>query len=64
MIRSMTGGASNMIELGILDSPKVTGFALQNAAPVSVLLLATEAMIAGARTEEEAPAIPDIAGTM
>ena len=57
-----TGNYGDMIELGILDPTKVTRFALQNAASVSGLLLTTEAMVAEAPKEEEAPAMPDMGG--
>jgi len=57
-----TGEYGDMIELGILDPTKVTRYALQNAASVSGLLLTTEAMIAEAPKDEEAPAMPDMGG--
>ncbi len=57
-----TGEYGDMIELGILDPTKVTRFALQNAASVAGLLLTTEAMVAEAPKDEEAPAMPDMGG--
>ncbi len=57
-----TGEYGDMIELGILDPTKVTRFALQNAASVSGLLLTTEAMVAEAPKDEDAPAMPDMGG--
>ena len=57
-----TGEYGDMIELGILDPTKVTRFALQNAASVSGLLLTTEALVAAAPKDEDAPALPDTRG--
>ena len=42
----------DMIEMGILDTTKVTRTALQNAASVSSLMLTTEAMVAEAPKDE------------
>ena len=58
-----TGEYGDMIEQGILDTTKVTRFALQNAASVSGLLLTTEAMIADAPQDDSGgPAMPDMGG--
>jgi len=57
-----TGEFGDMVELGILDPTKVSRSALQNAASVSGLLLTTEAMVADAPKEEEAPPMPDMGG--
>ena len=52
-----TGEWVNMVEAGIVDPTKVTRSALQNAAPVSALLLTTEAVVAD-KPEPAAPAAP------
>jgi chaperonin GroEL len=57
-----TGEFGDMVELGILDPTKVSRSALQNAASVSGLLLTTEAMVADAPKEEDAPPMPDMGG--
>ena len=51
---AQTGEFGDMIEMGILDPAKVARFALQNAASVASLLLATEVMVAEAPKKEEA----------
>ena len=57
-----TGEFGDMIEMGILDPTKVSRSALQNAASVSGLLLTTEAMVADAPKEDDAPPMPDMGG--
>jgi len=57
-----TGQFGDMVELGILDPTKVSRSALQNAASVSGLLLTTEAMVADAPKEDDAPPMPDMGG--
>ena len=57
-----TGEFGDMVELGILDPTKVSRSALQNAASVSGLLLTTEAMVADAPKEDDAPPMPDMGG--
>jgi chaperonin GroEL len=56
-----TGEYGDMIEMGILDTTKVTRHALQNAASVAGLLLTTEAMVAEA-PKDDAPTVPDMSG--
>jgi chaperonin GroEL len=57
-----TGEYGDMIEMGILDPTKVVRYALQNAASVAGLLITTEAMIADAPADKDAPAMPDMGG--
>ena len=59
-----TGEYGDMIEMGILDPTKVARSALQNAASVAGLLITTEAMIADAPKDKEAPPMPDMGGGM
>lgn len=56
-----TGEYGDMIEMGILDTTKVTRHALQNAASVAGLLLTTEATVAEA-PKDDAPTVPDMIG--
>lgn len=51
------GEFGDMIEFGILDPTKVTRTALQNAASIAGLMIATEAMVAEAPKKDE-PAMP------
>lgn len=50
---ALTGEWGNMEDTGIVDPTKVTRSALQNAAPVSAMLLTTEAVIAEKPEENE-----------
>ncbi len=50
------GEYGDMVKFGIIDPTKVTRLALQNATSVAGLLLTTEAMIAEAPKQEQAPA--------
>jgi chaperonin GroEL (HSP60 family) len=42
-----------MVKAGVIDAAKVTGLALQNAAPIAGLMLTTEALVAGVKEEKE-----------
>ena len=55
-----SGEYGDMIEMGVLDPAKVTRSALQHAASIAGLMLATDCMIA--EIPEEKPAMPDMGG--
>jgi len=58
-----TGEYGDMIEMGILDTAKVTRTALQNAASVASLIITTEVMVADAPSEDKGGhAMPDMGG--
>ena len=52
-----TNEYGDMVEMGIVDPTKVTRYALQNAEPVTGLLLTTEAMVTEA-PQDDAPVAP------
>ena len=52
----------DMIEAGIVDPTKVTRSALENAASVASMVLATESLVADIKSEE--PAMPAAPGGM
>ena len=58
-----TSQYGDMLEMGILDPAKVTRSALQNAASVAGLILATEAVVAN-KPEPAAPAMPPMDPSM
>jgi chaperonin GroEL len=43
---ALTGEYGDLVAMGVLDPTKVTRYALQNAASVAGLILATDAMVA------------------
>ncbi|MDR1354393.1 MAG: chaperonin GroEL, partial [Oscillospiraceae bacterium] len=49
----------DMMEAGIVDPTKVTRSALQNAASVAAMILTTESLVAEAKEENPAPAMPN-----
>lgn len=55
-----SGEYGDMIEMGVLDTAKVTRSALQHAASIAGLMLTTDCMIA--EIPEEKPAMPDMGG--
>jgi len=46
------GEYGGMVALGILDPPRVTRYALQNAASIAGLMITTEAMVGGLPKKE------------
>jgi chaperonin GroEL (HSP60 family) len=55
---AQTEGYENLLAAGVIDPTKVVRFAIQNAASVSGLMLATEAMIAEKPEKKKEPAMP------
>jgi chaperonin GroEL len=53
---AQTAEYGDLVQMGIIDPTKVVRFALQNAASVAGLVLATDAMVAARMEEDEAPA--------
>jgi chaperonin GroEL len=53
---AQSGEFGDLVEMGVIDPTKVVRFALQNAASVAGLVLATDAMVAGRMEEDESPA--------
>ena len=49
---ALTGEYGDLVAMGVLDPTKVTRYALQNAASVAGLILATDAMVAELPTDE------------
>jgi chaperonin GroEL len=54
---AQTGEYGDMLKLGILDPTKVTRLALQNAASVAGLMIATEAMVADAPEKKKGSSV-------
>jgi chaperonin GroEL len=53
---AQTAEFGDLVQMGIIDPTKVVRFALQNAASVAGLVLATDAMVAARMEDDEAPA--------
>src|SRR5688500_3935163 len=53
---AQTAEFGDLVQMGVIDPTKVVRFALQNAASVAGLVLATDAMVAARMEEDESPA--------
>jgi chaperonin GroEL len=53
---AQTAEFGDLVQMGVIDPTKVVRFALQNAASVAGLVLATDAMVAARMEDDEGPA--------